>query len=110
MNQINIRVNQEINNLLEFLANRKKVSKAVYAKQLFIEQLTEKIIPVVLEEYRLGKIGIKKILKLTSLSADQLLDLIIEHNIEPPIDPELDDYTFGIAEKIIEAERKKQSS
>lgn len=101
MNQINIRVNSEVNGLLEYLAKQKNIPKTVYAKQLLLDQLTTKIIPILLEDYQHGKIGIKKILKLTSLTPDQLLELFIKNKIDPPIEPKLDDYTFKVAENII---------
>ncbi|MCF2139756.1 MAG: hypothetical protein K9W44_06860 [Candidatus Lokiarchaeota archaeon] len=106
MYQINIRVNKEINDLLEYLAKKKNISKAVCTKQILIDQLTDKVLPILLDEYRKGKIGLKKILKLTSLTPDKLLDIIVEQNIDPPIDPSLDDYTEEIAQQLIAEEKK----
>ncbi|RLI61501.1 MAG: hypothetical protein DRO88_12975 [Promethearchaeia archaeon] len=105
MHQINIRVNKEINQLLEYLAKRKNISKAVCTRQILIDQLTDKILPILLEDYKQGKIGLKKILHLTSLTPDQILEIIVKENIEPPIEADLDDYTDEIAQQIISEEK-----
>ena len=98
--QINIRLEKEINDVLEYFSQKHHVAKAIYVKQIFLEGFTEKILPELLEDYSKGKIGLKTILRLTSLSPDELLDRIVELDIDPPITSEIDDYTAEIAEKM----------
>ena len=54
-----------------------------------------------LKEYEKGKIGLKKILYLTGISPDDLLEKIVEFNIECPITPEIDDYTTQVTEELM---------
>jgi hypothetical protein len=76
-------------------------------KDLLMENLVERILPQLLQEYQAGKTGIKKILRLTGLSSDELLQRIIKDKIECPITPEIDDYTEKITMVIIQNEREK---
>jgi len=100
MQQINIRVEEDVDNLLKYLAKREKLPKAIYVKQMLLENFTEKILPTLLIDYETGKIGLKQILRLTSISPEELIDKIVELQIEPPLTPEIDDYTGNIALKI----------
>lgn len=112
MQQINIRVEKETDNLMEYLAKREKIPKALFVKQMLLENFTAKVLPFLLADYQAGKIGLKKILKLTSISPDELLDKIVELKIEPPITPEIDEYTRKVAEGIVNRikNEKKASS
>jgi len=110
MTRINIRVNSEIDSIITYLASRRKVPKAIIARELLTENLSEKILPILLEDYRNGKIGIKYILKLTNLTPDEVMDKIANLNIEPPLTPDLDDYTQSVADRFIEFYNKKQKS
>ncbi len=107
MQQINIRVEKEIDNLMDYLAKREKLPKAVFVKQMLLENFTVKVLPILLSDYQAGKIGLKKILKLTSISPDELLDKIVELQIEPPITPEIDEYTRKVADGIVSRIRDK---
>ncbi|MHA1648569.1 MAG: hypothetical protein ACTSYB_00120 [Candidatus Helarchaeota archaeon] len=102
MTQINIRVNSDIDNIITYLAARRNVPKAVIAREILTEHLTKKILPILLEDYTNGKIGIKKILRLTNLTPDEVMDLIGSLGIEPPITAELDNYTQSVADRFIE--------
>ena len=107
MQQINIQVEKDIDKLLDYLAKREKKPKAIYVKQMLLENLTEKILPTLIHDYEAGKIGLKHILKLTSISPDDLLDKIVDLQIEPTLTPEIDEYTGNIALEI--AKRIKNS-
>ena len=61
-----------------------------------------------LRDYEAGKIGLKQILKLTSISPDDLLDKIVELQLEPPLTPEIDDYTGNIALEIAKSIKSKR--
>ena len=99
MQQINIRVKKEVDDLITYLAKKRRIPKAVYAKQIMLDNLTEKTLPGLLNDYKEGKIGLKRILKLTSITPDELLDKIVELQIEPAITSEIDDYTADIVKK-----------
>ncbi len=109
MQQINIRVEKEIDNLMDYLAKREKMPKAVFVKQMLLENFTTKVLPILLTDYQAGKIGLKKILKLTSISPDELLDKIVELQIEPPITPEIDEYTRKVADGIVKRIKNKEN-
>jgi len=109
MQQINIRVEKEIDNLMEYLARREKMPKALYVKQMLLENFTVKVLPILLSDYQAGKIGLKKILKLTSISPDELIDKIVELKIEPPITPEIDEYTRKVADEIVNKIKNKKN-
>ncbi len=100
MSQINIRVDKDQDELFEYLSGRQNLPKAVYVKQLLLENLREKILPILLKDFESGKIGIKKILRLTGMEPRELLEIIEHENIECPITPEIDDYTASVADEI----------
>ena len=110
MQQINIRVEKEIDNLMDYLAKKEKIPKAVFVKQMLLDNFTAKVLPILLTDYQAGKIGLKKILKLTSISPDELLDKIVKLQIEPPITPEIDDYTMKVANGIVSRIRDKEKT
>lgn len=110
MTQINIRVNTNIDKIISYLASRRKVPKAVIARELLSENLTQKILPILLEDYQNGKIGIKNILRLTNLTPDEVMDLIAGLGVEPPITTELDDYTQSVADRFIARYKKEADS
>ena len=110
MTQINIRVNTNIDKIISYLASRRKVPKAVIARELLSENLTQKILPILLEDYQNGKIGIKNILRLTNLTPDEVMDLIAGLGVEPPITTELDDYTQSVADRFIARYKKEANS
>ena len=66
-----------------------------------MDKIQDKILPELLDEYEQGKIGLKKIMRLTGINADKLLATIVELDIKCPITPEMDDYTTKITEKLI---------
>jgi len=101
MSQINIRIEKELDDLFTYLSDRMDIPKAVYVKKLLLENLREKILPVLLEDYKQGKIGLKRIIKLTGIEPNELLELISKSDIECPITPEIDDYTERITDELI---------
>jgi hypothetical protein len=104
MTQINIRVDPEIDALLSYLASRRNVPKAIVAREFLLDNLTQKIFPLLLEDYKYGKISLKKIIQLTNLTPDEVIDKIAELEIEPPIPPEIDDYTKTVVDRFLAME------
>ncbi|MBN2156213.1 MAG: hypothetical protein JW776_09230 [Candidatus Lokiarchaeota archaeon] len=101
MSQINIKINEEMDQLLNYIAQKRKIAKSTLAKELLLENIQDKILPELLEEYEQGNIGLKKIMRLTGIDADRLLAKIVEQGIECPITPEIDDYTTKLTEDLI---------
>jgi len=101
LSQINIKINEDTDQLLSYIAQKRKITKSTLAKELLLENLQERILPVLLKEYEQGKIGLKKILHLTGIDADELLAKIVESDIECPITPEVDDYTTKFTEDLL---------
>jgi hypothetical protein len=101
MSQINIKIDKETDNLLAYIAQKRKIPKSVLAREILLENLQEKFLPHLLKEYEKGKIGLKKILNITGIDSDDLLDKIVELDIECPITPENDDYTTEVTEELM---------
>jgi hypothetical protein len=109
MTQINIRVDAEFDELFEYLAEGRKKPKAMLVKEILYDQLVERILPQLLLDYQEGKIGIKKILRMTRIPASELLKKITNSGIECPITPEIDDYTNNHTDQIINRYRNSES-
>jgi hypothetical protein len=101
MTQINIRIDPEDDELLTYLAKQKKVSKTVIARDFLLSSLGQNIFPILLEDYRMGKIGLKKLIKFSRLSPQEVLRKIADAKIEPPISESLDDYTSDVRESLV---------
>ena len=102
MAQINIRIEKDLDDLFNYLSEKMNIPKAVYVKKLLLENLKDKILPVLLKDFEQGKIGLKKIITLTGIEPSELLEIISHSEIECPITPEIDDYTDKITQKLIE--------
>ncbi len=101
MAQINIRIDEKYDKILDYLVDRKKVSKSTIVKEIFTENFLSLIIPILLEDYSSGRISLKKLIDFSGLPASKVFDLIAEHDIESPITKEIDDYTKAVADKLI---------
>lgn len=108
MTQINIRIEEEEDEILTFLANQKKIPKTAIARELLLDALSQKIVPILLDLYRNGKIGLKKLITLSHLPPQQVLQKIAEAGIEPPISDAIDDYTEEIRKQLSNAVRDGQ--
>ncbi|MHA1732675.1 MAG: hypothetical protein ACTSU5_12090 [Promethearchaeota archaeon] len=102
MAQINVRISEEQDEIIEFLAKKKKISKAQVARELIEEGLTSKLLPLLLSDYARGKVGLKKIINLTNLSPGEVMDEIVKAGIEPPIPGDVDDYTRSVTDRLLE--------
>lgn len=110
MTQINIKIDEEIDKILEELAKQEGKSKSKLVKEYFILGIREKITPKLLELYARGKISLKKLIKLAPLPPFEVFSLLAKNEIEPPFPPELDEYTDEVAteaiDKITQREKK----
>jgi len=102
MSQINIRVNEQTDRLFQYLAEKRKIPKAVLVKEILLENLKEKVLLKLLKDYEKGQIGLKTIGDLLGMSPNELFNQIVSNDIECPITPEIDDYTKKITDDIIQ--------
>jgi hypothetical protein len=101
MGQINIRIDDQVDQVLDYLAERRSVTKTVIARELLMKNFTDQILPILLDDYAAGKIGVKRILGLTNLMYSDLMHIIASRHIDPPIPEELDEYTRRVADQLI---------
>ena len=101
MAQINIRVDEETEELITFLASHQGVSKSMIAKTILLEGINTVLFPVVARLYKDGKIGLKHIVKLTKMSVLEVLERLSKHLDDAPITGDIDEYTSEIARKIM---------
>ena len=102
MTQINIRLEDELGEIIEYLAKRRSVPRAVVAREILVKNLSHDIFDILVEDYKEGKIGLKTVIKLSRLAPRDVMDKIAKLGVEPPITEELDDYTKKIADKLME--------
>jgi hypothetical protein len=110
MTQINIRIEPEEDEILTYLAEQRKVSKTVVARDFLLNALGQNILSILLDDYKNGKIGINKLIRLSRLPPQKVFQHIIEANIEPPITETVDEYTSSVADKIIKELRGKKKN
>lgn len=101
MSQINIRVNEQTDRLFQYLAQKRKIPKAVLVKEMLLENLKEKVLLKLLKDYEKGEISLKTIGDLLGMSPNEMFLQIVANNIECPITPEIDEYTQKVTDKIL---------
>ena len=101
MTQINIRLKDEIYEVIEFLAQKKKVSKSEIARELLMKGLNDILLPILINDYQKGEISIKKIIKFTDLPPIEVMRKISNSIDDPPISAEVDNYTSKVADEIL---------
>ncbi len=101
MVQINIRIAKDIDEIITYLAEKRMVAKSVVARELLMKGLNSDILPILLNDYQQGKISLKKIIALTKLPPIEVFKKIAVTIDEPPISPEVDDYTAQVADEIL---------
>jgi hypothetical protein len=107
MAQINIRVEKDTEEILNFLAENQGVSKSTIAKKMLNEGLNKVLFPAVASLYKEGKISLKKIVDLTKMDILDVLETLSTLLDDAPITTDIDDYTSGIARKVMEMSEKK---
>ncbi len=110
MGQINIHIDKATEELISYLSDRNKIPKFIYARNLLMENLKEKALPVIMKDFEAGKIGFKKIMRILMLNPEELLQIISNANIQCPITPELDEYTIEVTQKMREDRKKGKIS
>jgi len=80
------------------------------AKDLLMENLSQKLLEILLEDYKTGKVGLKKVIKLSKLPPLEIMERIAKLGIEPPITEDLDDYTKEVTDRLIEKIKPPKST
>lgn len=102
MAQINIRVEKDTEEILNFLAENQGVSKSTIAKKMLSEGINKVLFPAVAQLYKAGKISLKKIVDLTKMNILDVLENLAPFLDDAPITEDIDDYTSEIAKKVME--------
>jgi DNA-binding transcriptional regulator GbsR (MarR family) len=106
MAQINIRVEKDTEEILAFLAEHQGVSKSTIAKKMLNEGINKVLFPAVANLYKDGKISLKKIVDLTKMDILDVLENLSTLLDDAPITADIDEYTSGIAKKVMEMSEK----
>ena len=101
MSQINIRVEKDTDEILNFLAEHQGVSKSSIARKMLNEGINKVLFPAVAQLYKEGKISLKKIVNLTKMNILDLLENLAPFLDDAPITEDIDDYTSDIAKKVM---------
>ncbi len=109
MAQINIRVEKDTEEILNFLAENQGVSRSTIAKKMLNEGINKVLFPAVAQLYKEGKISLKKIVHLTKMRILDVLEHLSLYLDDAPITEDIDDYTSGIAKKIMELHDQKEN-
>ncbi len=80
MTQINIRIDKNLDEIITFLAETKKTTKASISKELIQKALNNKLLPILADLYKQGKIGLKKIIFYTKLDPTEAIETIKIHS------------------------------
>ncbi len=110
MTQINIRLDDDTDDIIEYIASRRKVPKAVVARELLVENLSNKYLDILLNDYKEGKIGLKRLITLSKHSPREVMQKIAIMGIEPPISADVDDYTQKVADEVIVRMQKEKGN
>lgn len=108
MTQINIRVEKDTEEILTFLAEHQGVSKSTIAKKMLNEGINKVLLPAVANLYKDGKISLKKIVDLTKMDVLDVLENLSPLLDDAPISTDIDDYTSGVAKKVMEMAGKNK--
>ena len=106
MKQINLRIDEQLDEILSYLAERRNLSKSTIAKEILTHNFVSMILPILLEDYGKGLISVKKIIALSGLPPTHVMDLLAEQTIEPPISQEIDQYTKRVADRLAQKWKK----
>ncbi len=103
LTQINIRIDPDSDEILTFLAALRKVPKTVVAREFMLDGMSQKLLPSLLELYRVGKINVKKIAAIAHLTPKEVFQKIAEAGIEPPIPDRVEQYSESVGKLLVEA-------
>ena len=56
--RIILKLDADTDEIIDYIARRRNVAKAVVARELLIENLSRKLLVILLKDYKYGKIGL----------------------------------------------------
>src|SRR5271157_1136301 len=101
--QINIRFYNTLDSIITFLAEDRKVSKSVIARELLDAGKNQVVFPFLAKMYKEGRISLKKIVTLTGLHHVEVIERISKLIDEAPLTSENDAYTGKVTERILKS-------
>jgi hypothetical protein len=103
MVQINIRIDDTLDAIITFLAEERKVSKSIIARDLLDAGKNQLVFPILAQMYKDGKISLKRIVALTGLHHVEVIERLSKLLDDAPLTTENDAYTEKVTERILRA-------
>lgn len=103
MTQINIRIDETLDAIITFLAEERKVSKSIIARDLLDAGKNQLVLPILAQMYKDGKIALKKIVALTGLHHVEVIERLSKVLDDAPLIPSNDAYTGKVTERILKS-------
>ncbi len=103
MVQINIRIDETLDDIITFLAEERKVSKSIIARDLLDAGKNQVLFPILAQMYKDGKISLKKIVTLTGLHHVEVIECLSKALEDAPLTPTNDEYTGKVTERILKS-------
>ncbi|NMC04779.1 MAG: ribbon-helix-helix protein, CopG family [Candidatus Lokiarchaeota archaeon] len=110
MVQINIRVDDALDAIITFLAEERKVSKSIIARDLLDAGKNQLLLPMLAQMYKDGKISLKKIVALTGLHHVTVIEQVSKLLQDAPLTLANDAYTGKVTERILKSLRSSDSN
>nr|MDO8116891.1 hypothetical protein [Candidatus Sigynarchaeota archaeon] len=103
MVRINIRIDKTLDMVITFLAEERRVSKSVIARDLLDAGKNQMVFPILAQMYKDGKISLKKIVTLSGLHHVEVIERLSKILDDAPLTPGNDEYTGKVTERILKA-------
>ncbi|MHA1720440.1 MAG: UPF0175 family protein [Promethearchaeota archaeon] len=100
MNQINFRLSKDEYEIVKLLANLSNLSVPAMIKEFTKAEIKKKGKKLALELYKQNRIGFKKAWKISQLSFHEFTQLLVENNIEPHINEDIDDKMINLVDNL----------
>jgi hypothetical protein len=100
MAQLNFRIEDEIDEFVSLMSDLERKSKSSIGKDIFMKGIEIIMLPYLAELYRIGKISIKHISKITHIHPSEVISKVADLIDDIEINPELVQYSAEIAKKM----------
>lgn len=92
MKQINLYIDDKIFKALRYFAREIDIPTSTLAKQIAIPKIRNFLVEKSIEDYKTGKIGLKKAWKLSRIGFFEFVNELVKRDIEPPLSEKIQDY------------------
>lgn len=103
MVRITIRIDETLDAIITFLAEERKVSKSIVARDMLDAGKNQMVFPILAQIYKDGKISLKKIVTLTGLHHVEVIERLSKALDDAPLNAENDVYTGKVTERILKS-------